>query len=186
VASLVNGFSRIYELDPISGESTFITETGLGYLSILMDMAFDPSTNRLYGIEQRRGNEPPAWYLIEVIGLLSPEIKVVIDIKPGSDGNPIEPRGKEVIPVAILTTNAFDATTVDPLSVEFGPQGAIEAHRRGHIEDVNKDGRLDLLLHFNTQETGIQCRDTSVSLTGQTFSDEEIKGTDAIRTVNCQ
>jgi hypothetical protein len=25
------------------------------------------------------------------------------------------------------------------------------------VEDVNDDGRPDLLLHFNTQETGIQC-----------------------------
>lgn len=42
------GFSSIYEIDPTSGESTFITETGLGFISFLMDMVFDSSTNRLY------------------------------------------------------------------------------------------------------------------------------------------
>jgi hypothetical protein len=47
-----------------------------------------------------------------------------IDIKPGSFPNSINPRSKGVIPVAILTTDTFDATTVDPLSVTFGPDEA--------------------------------------------------------------
>jgi hypothetical protein len=113
-------------------------------------------------------------------------ILVSIDIKPGSDTNPINPKSKGVIPVAILTTNTFDATTVDPLSVQFGPDGATEAHGRGHIEDANGDGRLDLVLHFNTKETGIQCGDTSASLTGKTFNGQAIEGSDSIKTVGCK
>jgi hypothetical protein len=117
----------------------------------------------------------------------APEVlDVVIDIKPGEFPNSINPNNKGQIPVGILTTDTFDATTVDPLSVEFGPNGATEAHGRGHIEDANGDGKPDLILHFNTQETGIQCRDTSASLTGQTFSGQEIEGTDAITTVGCR
>ncbi len=111
---------------------------------------------------------------------------VIIDIKPGSDSNSINPKNKGVIPVAILTTSTFDATTVDPLSVKFGPNGATEAHGRGHIEDVNHDGRLDLVLHFDTQETGIQCGDTSASLTGKTIGGQAIAGFDLIRTVGCK
>jgi hypothetical protein len=87
--------------------------------------------------------------------------------------------------VAILTTQTFDATTITPLSVAFGPSGATEAHGRGHIEDVNGDGAPDLLLHFRTQETGLQCGDTSASLTGQTVGGEPIEGSDAINTVGC-
>ena len=90
-----------------------------------------------------------------------------------------------MISVAILTTEDFDATTVDPLSVEFGPNGATEAHNRGHIEDVDGDGDDDMVLHFRTQETGIQCGDTSASLTGQTFDGTPIEGSDAIQTVGC-
>jgi hypothetical protein len=113
-------------------------------------------------------------------------ITVAIDIIPDSFRNSINPKSRGVVPVAILTTDTFDATIVDPLSVEFGPNGATEAHGRGHIEDANKDGRLDLVLHFNTQDTGIQCGDSSASLTGQTFSGQEIEGTDAITTVGCK
>lgn len=114
------------------------------------------------------------------------KIEVEIDIKPGSDPNSINPRSKGVIPVAILTTETFDATTVDPLSVAFGPNGAIETHGQGHIEDADGDGDLDLVLHFNTQDTGIQCGDTTASLTGETLSGQTINGSDSINTVGCK
>lgn len=111
---------------------------------------------------------------------------VPIDVKPGSEPNSVNPRSHGVIPVAILTTDEFDATSVNPLSVRFGPDEASEAHGRGHIEDVNGDGRPDLMLHFRTDETGIQCGDSEVILTGQTFGGKAIQGSDAIRTVGCK
>ena len=114
-----------------------------------------------------------------------PEL-VSIDIHSGSFPNSINPRSKGVILVAILTTDTFDATTVDPLSVQFGPDGAPEAHGRGHTEDVNGDGKKDLVLHFRTQDTGIVCGDTSASLTGEIYSGQAIEGTDSIRTVGCK
>ena len=112
-------------------------------------------------------------------------ITVDIDIKPGSFPNSINPRSRGVIPVAILTTATFDATTVDPMSVEFGPSGASETHGTGHIEDADGDGDDDLVLHFRTQDTGIQCADTSASLMGQTFGGQSILGSDSINTVGC-
>ncbi|MDH3690389.1 MAG: M14 family zinc carboxypeptidase [Gammaproteobacteria bacterium] len=114
-----------------------------------------------------------------------PLISVLIDLKPGSDPNSVNPKSKGKIPVAILTTNTFDATTVDPLSVAFGSNGAKEAHGKGHIEDANGDGDLDLVLHLKTQETGIACGDTSVLLTGETFDGTAIAGSDNIVTVSC-
>jgi len=120
------------------------------------------------------------------VPVLPPIIPVAIDVKPGSVTNPINPRDLGVIPVAILTTATFNAMQVDPLSVAFGPNGAGEAHGRGQSEDVNGDGQPDLVLHFRTQETGIQCQETSVALTGETFDGQAIQGTDAIWTVGCE
>ena len=57
---------------------------------------------------------------------------------------------------------------------------------RVDLEDVNGDGDADLLLFFNTQDTGIQCRETSASLTGKTVSGQVIEGSDAIITVGCR
>jgi uncharacterized delta-60 repeat protein len=116
----------------------------------------------------------------------SPLIReVALEIKPGSSSNTINPKSNGMIPVAILTTETFDATTVAPLSVRSGPDGATEAHGTGHLEDVNQDGEPDLMLHFRTQKTGIQCGDTSASLTGKTVDGEPIQGSDTITTVGC-
>ena len=123
-------------------------------------------------------------YLIR-LGSLSRSIS--IDIKPGSDENPINLKSNGNIPVAIITTSIangdefdFDATTVDPLSVEFGPDGAKECHGRGHIEDFDHDGDLDMVLHFRTQETGIQSGDVEAILTGSTYEGINISGSDII------
>jgi hypothetical protein len=112
--------------------------------------------------------------------------QVTIDIKPGSYPNSINPMSKGKIPVAILSTDTFDATTVDPLSIAFGPIGATESHGRGHIEDVDGDSDADLVLHFQTQDTDIQCGDTSASLVGETFSGQAVEGSDSIKTVGCE
>jgi hypothetical protein len=113
-------------------------------------------------------------------------VEIDIDIKPGSDPNSINPTANGIIPVAILTTNSFDATSVDPLAVEFGPDGATESHGRGHTEDFDGDGDLDLVLHFKIRDTGIVCGDTSAFLIGSTFDGQLIEGFDAITTAACE
>jgi hypothetical protein len=111
-------------------------------------------------------------------------LTVALDVKPDSADNPINPKSNGVIPVAILSTGGFDASTVDQASLKFGPGEAL-AQGRGQLEDVNGDGRVDLVLHFRTQDAGIQCGDSSVSITGQTVNGIPIRGNDSIRTVGC-
>jgi len=140
-------------------------------------------TIALYGV-----GEPNAEFQIRNFSTQSVSVlqRVEIDIKPNKEPNPVNLKSRDVIPVAILTTDDFDATMVDPLTVEFGPDGAFEAHGRGHIKDVDGDSDLDLVLHFAVQETGISCGDTSASLTGETFGGEAIEGSDSIKTVGCK
>ena len=111
------------------------------------------------------------------------ELSAEIDIKPGSDPNSINPKSKGVIPVAVLTTGDFDAVSVDADSVRFGPAEAEKRHKRAHVEDVDGDGDLDLLLHFRIQETGIALGDTEACVIGQTYDGVPIMGCDSIRTV---
>ena len=105
---------------------------------------------------------------------------VDVDIKPGSNTNPINLKSNGNIPVAILTTSTFDASSIDPLSVQFGPDGAFEVHAKGHIEDVNGDGLNDMVLHFKTKDTGIEVGDTEACLTGSTLAGDDIEGCDSI------
>ncbi len=109
------------------------------------------------------------------------EIEIDIDIKPGSYPNSINPNSKGVIPVAILTTDDFDASSADPETVVFGPLEASAVHYA--MEDVDEDGDLDMILHFRTQEVGLAEGDTEAILTGQTTDGIEIIGTDSVRIV---
>lgn len=117
---------------------------------------------------------------------VSREVEVTIDIKPGSFRNSINPRSNGNIPVAILSTDNFNAETVNPLSVEFGPDSALEVHGKGHLKDVDDDGDVDLVLHFRTKQTGIHCGELTASLTGERFDLQRITGSDAIATRGCQ
>ncbi len=118
-----------------------------------------------------------------------PVIQVDIDIKPGSDPNSINCNNdKETITVAILTTDDFDATTVDHTTVTF--EGASETHvdkksglPRRHEEDVDGDEDTDLVLHFRLGETGLDCGSTDGTLEGETFGGQAIEGTDAVRMI---
>jgi len=111
--------------------------------------------------------------------------EVTIDIKPGSDRNPFncKMKGKGVIPVAILTTEDFDAMNVDCATVRFGPAGAYETHGKCHYEDVDKDGDTDLVFHFRLYETGLTCEDTMGILWGMTLDGVEFEAWDVLSAV---
>lgn len=113
-------------------------------------------------------------------------LQVNIDIRPGKKINTIRIDSKGSVPIAILSTQDFDAKTIDPLTVRFGPQGTAELHAQGHLKDVNRDGRPDLLLHFNIRSAGIGCGDLKASLTGMTYAGHKIEGNDNIRVTGCK
>jgi len=109
-----------------------------------------------------------------------------IDIKPGSDRNPVNPRSRGNIPVAVLSTAVFDALAINPSSVRFGPQGTEARPVGAAVDDVNDDGRPDLLLHFDMEQVGFICGQTSASLSGQTIAGDSLQGSDSIATVGCK
>ena len=115
----------------------------------------------------------------------SSALTVALDVKHISSENPINPRSNGVISVAILSTSNFQASTIDQPSLRFGPNQA-SVDGSGQLVDVNGDGLLDLVLHFGTQASGIQCGEISVSITGQTVNGIPVQGSDSITTVGCK
>jgi len=114
---------------------------------------------------------------------------IEIDIKPGSDPNSINPRSQGTVPVAILSNPEFDAPSeVDKASLTFGHTGDEDSLAKCNKspEDINRDGLLDLVCHFNTQDTGFQCGDTEGILWGQTVDGLPIRGRDSVRIVPCR
>jgi hypothetical protein len=110
---------------------------------------------------------------------------ITIDIKPGSDPNPVNLSNKGVVLVAIMGSTDFDATQVDFSTVTFGQAEASPVHD-GHVEDENGDGFVDMIFHFNTQDTGIVCGDSDATLTGETFGGTQFKGTDTVQAIGCE
>ena len=116
----------------------------------------------------------------------STEQIVGIDIKPGGVPNSINRNSNGKIAVAILSSPTFDAPSeVDATSLTFGRTGN-EPSRAfcSGPEDVNGDGLMDMICHFNTRETGFLLGDTQGVLKGKTLSGVPIEGMDSVRIVH--
>jgi len=115
-----------------------------------------------------------------------------IDILPGDEINIINcSRENGVIPVAILTTENFDATTIDHTTVRFGrfgnEAGEKHVHKKSgevkrHENDVDDDGDMDLVFHFSPEKTGIKCGDEIAVMTGSDYNGQIYIGIDQILT----
>jgi formylglycine-generating enzyme required for sulfatase activity len=133
-------------------------------------------------------HDPDTVFLgFRVASVPEPFIPVDVDIRPGSDINPVNPLERGVIPVAILGSNTFPVAAVDVATLVFGPNEAAPAHRKGgHLVDVNDDGFTDLLSHYQTQDTGIAIGDMDACVKGQLLNGTPFKGCDFISTYpNC-
>ena len=110
---------------------------------------------------------------------------VTIDVKPNSDENTIKLFSR-FVPVAILTTDTFDAATVDPSSVTLAG-ASVRMTGNGEtdqIKDVDKDGDKDPIVKVFTQQMVLTGDgDIEVMLTGTTFGGMMIQGSDTIRIV---
>jgi Bacterial Ig domain/WD40-like Beta Propeller Repeat len=110
-----------------------------------------------------------------------------IDIKVSPWRN-ISLTNTKSLKVVILSTPGFDATTLDFETICFGDaeepsERSCEPLRPASV-DVDRDGDLDLVVHFKTDRTGIDVGDTEVCLHGMTLDGTPIEGcTDVQRVV---
>jgi len=125
-----------------------------------------------------------------------PVIEVSVDVKPMSWPNPLNVNKKGVLPVAILGTEDFDVTQIDPATVRL--EGV--APLRWALEDVGTvgdplagpDGIMDLTLKFEAQEIVTALGPVNdgdeivLHLTGnlkEEFSGTPIEGEDVVRII---
>jgi hypothetical protein len=117
---------------------------------------------------------------------LAAAIDVQVDIKPGIQPNSINLGSNGVVPVAILSTASFDARTVNPSSVTLAGSH-VRLKGKGtpmaSVEDVNRDGRPDLVVHVSTEALQLSETDALAVLEGLTHDGIPIIGADTVRIV---
>ena len=96
---------------------------------------------------------------------------VTIDIRPGSAVNPVNLGAQGVLPVAVLTTRDFDARQFVPemahltdaaTDMALGCTGAMAV--RWAWDDVNGDGRPDLVFFFRIPDLNFTAQTTAARL----------------------
>jgi len=118
------------------------------------------------------------------------EIMVEIDVKPGSDPSSWNCKNtKGGMPVAIFSSEEFDATSIDVSTLMFDGMPVSTTHGMVHPEYVNADGYLDVVVHLNSAEacsalTNAPIKQTvPVVLTGSTTDGDDFVGEGDIRVV---
>jgi hypothetical protein len=125
--------------------------------------------------------------LVDDIVVMDRPLEVHIDIKPGLDPNPISLLADGLVPVAILGSDEFDVGDVDVNTLVFGPFGGggagVEHVHGSHLEDVNGNGFMDLLAHFQNTEIGVTHDDIKLCISGRTLTRIPFDRCDSIVTV---
>lgn len=116
-------------------------------------------------------------------------VEVALDVRPGSDSNPVNLKSAGVLPVAILSTPDYDALNTNMATLRLGDPrlGGVATPVKSAVEDVNGDGSLDLVLHFSMVDLvtngALDAGSTTVTLTGTALNGTNIMGTDAVSVV---
>jgi hypothetical protein len=110
-------------------------------------------------------------------------ILVNIDIKPGSEGNPINLRSKGNVPVAVFGTSIFDVGMIDPATVTLAGAPILNKGKAAWMcsyEDLDGDGFIDMTVHFDTHALQLTATDIEAVLEGRTTDGCPFKGKDKV------
>ena len=118
-------------------------------------------------------------------------VPIRADVNPWSDEDLVQPSSNNPISLALLTvadapshTLNLDASQIDPASVRLGPGEAVN-NSQPVFDDYDGDLHGDILLVFATQDSGIECGDTEVNISGETYAGKSFMAEAAINTVDC-
>jgi len=109
--------------------------------------------------------------------------RVDIEILPREISKFIDARARALVPVAILSSLDFDATTVNAASVSLA--GAPITKRadgqfRGYYADVNGDAKIDLVIYVSAYSLALPEGSSDAVLTAMTFDGKSVTGSQKV------
>jgi len=112
-----------------------------------------------------------------------PPVPIAIDILPGDPSNRIELGNRGTLEVAILSAPGFDATVVDPAMVSVAGSPATRRKTGGmaSFEDVNADGRPDLVVEVPKRFLRLAYGSTEATLRALAPDGRILQGTDRVQ-----
>lgn len=114
-------------------------------------------------------------------------VEVDVDIKPGSEENPVNVGSKGVLPVVVLGNDAFDVADINVTTILLNGTCAPIRHS---YNDTNSDGYDDLVLKFDAECVATCLPDVedgtivTLVLTGELDDDTPITGSDEVRVLS--
>ena len=116
-----------------------------------------------------------------------PVLTVPVDIQPGNPNNQVNPESSGVTQVAILSFESFDATTVNPATVQVSGAGVKIPGGNGRYlcrqDDPNQDGLADLVCKVLTIDLVLDAGSDVLVLEAETFDGTRIRGEDTFTLV---
>jgi hypothetical protein len=155
--------------------------------------ASDGGFGSIPGWADRNRDETAPGYVVEFDGVCTEAalIEVMLKLSQGEGVRNINLESRGKIAVAVLSTEEFDATTIDPATVTLGDGADPEApvasnpHEKFMMSwpDLDEDGLADALFHFNTEDlvtAGLTLETTELVIHGMTHEGVEFSGMDAV------
>ncbi len=113
-------------------------------------------------------------------------LSLLMDIRPGSDINPVNSKSNGALPVAIYGSADVDVTEIDLATLMLEGMSLREkgnGDKLGSFEDINGDSIVDLLLHFDLSELSFNASTDVYTLSGMMLDGMALEGSDSIRAV---
>jgi hypothetical protein len=117
---------------------------------------------------------------------------IQIDFDPWNAANTVRPKSAYFVTVGVKTLSTadgdaidFDATQIDPATVQLGPERTPNIALANQM-DFDGDGDQDIVFGFRIENSGISCLDTSVTLVAKTLGGDPLADQDSITPVECE
>jgi hypothetical protein len=118
-----------------------------------------------------------------LVAVVQAQGTIDVDVKPGSDENPVNIKSQGSTPIAVLCT-----PVVNPLQVAGAiiTAGAGSVGEKCRLKDVDEDGCQDVLCHFPTPELGVTCETTDLEVVVTLNDGTTLTGSDTVTPKPCK